>query len=111
MQLIDKADTWFKNAQEPSGKKGPWRAQLDTALKGFVLSNDVSIKFPALDGTKRLWVHSRAEQLALKSDSHIVSNKKWIKNVTLTKPSGWNMDWELAQPLRIIKKKKSWKFI
>lgn len=77
------------------GRSAP---EVEKALMSFALDgNAASVTTGRLDGFDRFWLHCRAQQLGLKSASGPdVGNDlgrefaHW-KNVTLTKPGGWNL--------------------
>jgi len=65
---------------------------LDAHLAEFLASADVKTLIPNLTSVKRLWLHNRATQTGLTSESVVQdSNEYNLKSLILNKPEGWTM--------------------
>ena len=55
-----------------------------------MLGDGDSLEFPGLTSVRRLWVHRRASQLKLVSDTNHATATNPLR---VSKPAGWAMDW------------------
>ncbi|KAI9026391.1 hypothetical protein DFJ74DRAFT_766729 [Hyaloraphidium curvatum] len=62
--------------------------ELDGRLADFAADSALAeLSVPALNGLRRLWMHRRAEQLGLRSES---SGEGQVKDLRVEKPPGWS---------------------
>lgn len=104
--LLSKVDAWFEKTRGDTKKISNDDDVTDAALKAFIMSNDSTLRFINKTSQERLWIHLRCENLGFKTSSVVVKKKKhWLKDVVVTKPSDWVMDWECANKIIAPKKK------
>ena len=87
----------------------------DDRFKQFTLDKSSNLRFEKVNSQDRFWIHTRADQLGMFSQS--ISNKedKTVKDIIITKPNSWVFDSKrVVQPKSSAHEKKvtvmkSWK--
>ena len=99
---------WLEDAELPFSGFDSRRLRCDDAVFAFVCDADAMTRvFPSSDGKERKWLHVRAHQLGISSETPRRGRAK--ARLVLKKPPGWRMDWSrppTKEPVR--RAKKAW---
>ena len=83
-----------------SKKKKQKFVDVDEKIGQFVADDSSTLVMENLESVVRLWIHQRARQAGLKSNSSCGRERGYVKTLTLTKPDGWTLP---DVPLDILK--------
>lgn len=90
---------WLEDAELPfSGFDGRGS---DDAVFAFICDADAATRAASMDGKERKWMHTRAHQLGISSETSHRGRAR--TKLTLKKPHGWVMDWSRLPTMIVVK--------